>query len=150
APRPTTFVSATRLTASISAADVKFQNRFQVTVRNPDGQASNAITFFITLKPTPAPTLTALTPSTATAGSPGFTLTADGTNFAPGATVLWNGASRTTTFVSASRVTASIPASDIAAAGSASVAVRNPDLTVSNSRTFAIAEPPPLVVRFDS
>src|SRR5207237_10227673 len=63
------------------------------------------------------PTLTTLTPNTATAGGPAFTLTADGSNFVSGATVLWNGVPRTTTFVSATRLTARIPASAIAAAG---------------------------------
>src|ERR1043166_2975384 len=70
---------------------------------------------------TTAPALGTLTPSTATAGGPAFTLTADGANFVSGATLLWNGAARTTTFVSATRVTAAILAADVAAAGSASV-----------------------------
>ncbi|PYM24538.1 MAG: hypothetical protein DMD78_08645 [Candidatus Rokuibacteriota bacterium] len=87
----------------------------------------------------PAPTLTTLTPSRATAGGPAFTLTADGTNFASGATVLWNGAARTTTFVSATRVTASISAADIAAAGSVPVTVRNPNGQTSGPQTFTIA-----------
>ena len=85
-----------------------------------------------------APTLATLTPNSATAGGSAFTLTADGTNFVTGATLLWNGAPRTTTFVSATRVTASIPASDIATSGSASVTVRNPDGTASNAQTFTI------------
>jgi len=86
----------------------------------------------------PAPSLTTLTPNSATAGSPAFTLTADGANFVSGATVLWNGAARTTTFVSATRVTASIPASDIAAAASVPVSVRNPDGQTSGTQTFTI------------
>jgi hypothetical protein len=86
----------------------------------------------------PPPTLTTLTPTSTTAGGPTFTLTADGGNFVSGATVFWNGSSRTTTFVSATRVTASIPASDIAAAGSASVTVRNPDSQTSAAQTFTV------------
>jgi hypothetical protein len=84
------------------------------------------------------PSLTAITPNSATAGGAAFTLTADGSNFGSGATVLWNGAARATTFVSATRLTASIPASDIAAAGSAAVSVRNPDGQTSGTLTFAI------------
>jgi hypothetical protein len=84
------------------------------------------------------PTLSTLTPNSATAGDPAFTLTADGSNFVSGATVLWNGAARTTTFVSATRLTASIPASDIAAAGSVPVTVRNPDGQTSGAQTFTI------------
>src|SRR6185436_13381061 len=88
--------------------------------------------------PPPGPTLTTLTPNTATAGSAGFTLTADGGNFVSGATVLWNGAARPTTFVGPTRVTASIPAADVAAAGSAPVSVRNPDGQTSGAQTFTI------------
>jgi hypothetical protein len=87
---------------------------------------------------TTAPTLTTLTPNASTAGGPAFTLTADGANFVSGATVLWNGAARATTFVSATRVTASIPASDIAAAGTVPVTVRNPDGQTSGAQTFTI------------
>ena len=87
---------------------------------------------------TSAPTLTSLTPSSATAGGPAFTLTANGTSFVTGATVLWNGAARTTTFVSSTQLTASIPASDLAAAGSVPVTVRNPDGQTSAARTFTI------------
>src|SRR5207253_1243442 len=90
-----------------------------------------------------APTLTALTPSSTTAGGPAFTLVADGGNFVSGATVLWNGAARTTTFVSATQVTATIPAADIAAAGTAAVTVRNPDGQVSNALTFTVGGPGP-------
>src|SRR5207247_10418411 len=81
----------------------------------------------------PNPTLSSLSPSSAAAGGPAFTLTATGTNFVAGSTLLWNGTARATTFVSATQLTASIGADDIATAGSASVTVRNPDAAVSNA-----------------
>ena len=75
----------------------------------------------------PVPALTSLSPSSAAAGSGAFTLTVNGTGFVSGSVVRWNGADRTTTFVSATRVTASIPASDITTAGTtAQVTVFNP------------------------
>jgi len=49
----------------------------------------------------PAPTLSALSPTSATAGGPAFTLMVTGTNFVSGYTVRWNGNARTTTLVSA-------------------------------------------------
>lgn len=67
-----------------------------------------------------------LVPGTKTPGSAAFTLTVDGTGFVSGATVLWNGSARTTTFVSSSKVTASINAADVATAGTANVTVQNP------------------------
>jgi uncharacterized protein (TIGR03437 family) len=74
----------------------------------------------------PAPSLSLLSPASATAGSPGFTLTVFGSNFAPGAVVRWNGGDRPTAFVSTTQLTASIPGSDLAAAGPAQVTVANP------------------------
>jgi hypothetical protein len=83
-------------------------------------------------------TLTSLSPSSAVARGPAFTLTVNGSNFVSGSVVLWNGANRTTTFVNATQLTAPIPAADIAAAGSASVTVQNPGGAVSNALTFTI------------
>jgi hypothetical protein len=72
------------------------------------------------------PAIAALTPASMTAGSAAFTLTVNGSNFGSQAVVNWNGAARTTTFVSGNQVTAAIPAADIATAGSAAVTVTNP------------------------
>src|SRR5690606_11356783 len=74
----------------------------------------------------PIPATTSLTPTSATAGGPGFTLTVNGSNFIAGSVVRWNGANRATTFVSATQLQAAIPASDIATAGTATVTVVNP------------------------
>ena|GEM_PF-6135213 len=88
---------------------------------------------------TPAPTITSLSPASATAGGPAFTLTVNGTNFVSGSTVLWNGADRTTSFLSATQLTASITAADIVNVGSASISVRNPASGgISNAVSFAI------------
>ena len=67
-----------------------------------------------------APVLNSLNPSSAIAGGPAFTLTVSGSNFVSNSTVRWNGANRTTTFVSSSQLTAAIPAADIATQGTAS------------------------------
>jgi hypothetical protein len=88
--------------------------------------------------------VTSLTPSSAVAGAEGVTLTVRGAGFAPGATVLWNGESRPTTFVSNSRLTAAISATDLLEVGTASVAVANPPAlggTVSRPLTFTLRAP---------
>lgn len=91
----------------------------------------------------PAPSLAALEPASATAGSGGLTLTVSGTNFVPGAVLRWNGNDRPTTVVSASRVTAAIPASDLASAGTATITVLNPTPGggTSNGLTFTVTPP---------
>jgi trimeric autotransporter adhesin len=73
-----------------------------------------------------APAIASLTPSSVPMGGSAFTLTVTGTNFANGATVYWNGTTRSTTFVSATQLTASINAADIATAQTIPVYVRNP------------------------
>jgi hypothetical protein len=89
--------------------------------------------------PPPAPaTLTSLAPNTATAGSPGFTLAVNGSGFVSGATVQWNAAPRTTTFVSATQVRAQIPATDVATTGTANVTVVNPNAAASNALPFTV------------
>jgi hypothetical protein len=67
-----------------------------------------------------------VSPSTATVGAQGFTITANGSGFTTGALILWNGTALTTTLVSANQLTAPVPASDLAAAGTVKVAVQIP------------------------
>ncbi len=84
-----------------------------------------------------------LVPDTVRPGSAGFTLTVNGTGFASGATVNWNGSARATTFVSSSRLKAAILSSDTSKAGTASVTVVNPAPGggASNSAFFPISLP---------
>jgi hypothetical protein len=85
------------------------------------------------------PTLSSISPSSATVGSAAFTLTVNGTNFMSGSTVQWNGAARPTTFVSVTQLSAAIAASDVASAGSATITVTNPGGATSNGLTFVIS-----------
>ncbi|HEY3128512.1 MAG TPA: IPT/TIG domain-containing protein [Acidobacteriota bacterium] len=84
-------------------------------------------------------TISGISPSSTGAGGPTFTLTVTGANFTSNSVVRWNGAARTTSFVSATQLTATIPASDIATPGTASVTVANADGSgVSNAVQFTI------------
>jgi uncharacterized protein (TIGR03437 family) len=96
--------------------------------------------FTITGPVNPAPTLTTLSPNSALAGGPSFTLAVTGSNFVPGSVVQWNGSLRQTTFVSPTQLLAVIAASDIAVASTASVTVVNPAPGggVSNALSFTI------------
>ncbi len=136
--RPTTYVSPTQLTASISQADIATAGTASVTVFSPapGGGTSNAQTFLINF---PVPTLTSLSPSTAVAGGAAFTLAVSGTNFVSGSVVRWNGADRPTTYVSSTQLTASILASDIVASGIANLTVFNPAPGGGTSAALAFA-----------
>ena len=91
---------------------------------------------------TAVPVLTSLSPSSAVAGGSPFVLTLNGSNFVSGSTVLWNGGSRTTTFISSTQLQATVTDLDIVTAGLALVAVNNPTSAGdnSNSQTFAVLE----------
>jgi hypothetical protein len=135
------FTPGTTLEAVITAVDIAAPGTAQVTVFNPGpvpggGLTSNAVTFTITGD---TPTVTSITPSTAVAGGPAFTLTVTGTNFTSTSVVQWNGNSRTTSFVDATRLTAAIPATDIAQPATATVRVAT-GTTNSNSVNFTITQ----------
>ncbi|MBI4465461.1 MAG: SBBP repeat-containing protein [Acidobacteria bacterium] len=90
-----------------------------------------------------APTLAALSPSSAAGGGAAFTLTVNGANFVAGSVVRWNGNDHSTTFVSGTRLTASILASDLTTVGTAQVTVFNPPPGggVSNALSFTVTGP---------
>ena len=126
--RVTTYVSATQLTAVILASDIASIGSFPVTVLNPAPLAgpSNAVNVTVTTTSDPAPTLTSISPTGASAGGAAFTLTANGSNFLANSVVNWSGSPLVTTFLSATQLQAQVPAADIATAGSPLVTVFNP------------------------
>ena len=93
----------------------------------------------------PRPSITSISPSSANAGDAATTLTVNGASFISSSVVRWNGASRTTTFVSAIQLTAAIPASDLAAGATVNVTVFNPAPGggVSSAVTFTVNNPAP-------
>jgi hypothetical protein len=123
------------LTPTPTCPPGQFFDPFQKRCRPPDTPVPSGTptatalppTFTPTATPTPGiPTITGLSPASTQAGGPGFTLIVNGTNFAPGSVVLWNSASRPTTFVGATQLSAAITAADIATVGSASITVFTP------------------------
>ncbi len=97
-------------------------NSFSMTVTN-----SATLTWRWAAVTNPVPVITALSPGTAQMGDPGLTLTIRGTGFAPAARARWNGAERTTVFISATELRAQIPAADIVHAGFVAITVVNPE-----------------------
>ena len=90
------------------------------------------------------PIITGIDPASKTAGDSAFDLTVNGTNFEDVSKVRWNGADRTTTYVSDTELSAAIPAADIETAGTASVTVFNPTPGggESNAQTFTVTSAP--------
>src|ERR1051326_6948081 len=63
--------------------------------------------------PNPSPSISSLSPASAIAGSQGFTLTVNGSNFISSSQVQFNGTPRATTFLSSSQLQTSITTADI-------------------------------------
>src|SRR5262249_9321776 len=81
----TGFVSATQITALVSASLIASAGTANVTVQNPGAPLSTAVAFSIL-----GPAISALSPVGASAGDPSFSLTVNGSNFVPGSSVQWN------------------------------------------------------------
>jgi hypothetical protein len=98
------------------------------------------------------PDVTGISPSQALAGDLDFTITVTGSGFVQGSTVLWNGETRDTGFVSSTAITATIRAADVAVAGTAFVTVSNPGASGGVSptaRVFSILNPAPFLETLD-
>jgi uncharacterized protein (TIGR03437 family) len=90
--------------------------------------------------PPAGPTISSLSPPSATAGGQAFPLTVNGANFGSDAVVQWNGAALPTHFVSSAQLTATVSASLIATAQTISISVTSGGQT-STSMPFTINPP---------
>jgi hypothetical protein len=93
----------------------------------------------------PVPTLTAISPMTATVGSSALTLTITGRDFASQPTVYWNGTALQTTLVDSTHISTQVPASLLSSPGEATITVSNSgsSFPTSDVSTFAINSAPP-------
>jgi hypothetical protein len=113
----------------------------------------NTITAPMTVQIVAPAVLKSLSPPNAPAGSPGLTLTVNGSGFegpnaaiqSPGSTVLWSSgetvSSLTTTFINSGQLQAAVPAALLAIPGTAGVTVLQPNDQNSNALLFNILPP---------
>ncbi len=135
------FVSSSQLSISLTISDQSAAGTFAVVVHNPTpgGGASNSVDFTVN---NPTPSISSLSPSSATVGAGAQTLTINGTNFLSGSTVTFNGAAHTATLASSTQLTIALSTGDQATGGAFPVVVTNPtpgggasssvDFTVNN------------------
>lgn len=90
------------------------------------------------------PIISAITPTSANAGSASFTLQVSGSNFTSGTVLRWQGAVRPTTILDSGHIRATISAADIATAGRAAIDVYNlaAGAGASNAVNFPIGPAP--------
>ena len=123
---PSTFVSATTMTATVAAALIaKTGNAFVNTLSPHSGTGtnglSNTLTFVIDPAANPLPVITSISPNAAATGSASFTLTVNGSSFLPtsdpsgGSQVRWNLGPTQTTLpiisISSAQITATVDTS---------------------------------------
>ncbi len=101
---------------------------------------SPALLLAATREHSPVPVSSSFSPSTVSHGSKNFRMTVKGSGFVPGSAVTWNGKAHSASFVSESEMTVYVPAAEVASAGTASIAVKNPAPGggKSNALTFTI------------
>ena len=132
--------SSTQLTASIPNAYLTGSTHtIKVFNPTPGGGTSSTVTFTVN---NPIPTLTSMSPISASAGASGVTLTLTGSNFVSNSVILWDSASLTTTFVSSTSLTAILSSGNLTG-GTHSVAVNNPSPGGGTSAILTFMVDPP-------
>lgn len=139
APRPTTFISATELRATVTAADLASVGVVPVTVRTAGPGGGTAVARQFTIhragepepgpgpSPAPAPVIAELSPSRITAGWPGtFTVIVKGEHFTVTSRVLWNGMAKETHYISATELRFTVDPADVALPAENVIAVETP------------------------
>ena len=119
------FINDTQLQIALTPADFMNAGALEIVASNPSpgGGFSNSMSFTVVNLP---PVLTSLSPNSATAGSPGFTLSLTGSGFQRAAEVQFNNFLVSATWINSGRIEAAIPAGAIATGGSYPVVVINP------------------------
>jgi large repetitive protein len=135
-PLATTVSSATQAVATIPSSFLQSPVTAGITMVQPNGVSSNSVPFQVL-----APTITSLSPPSAAAGSPAFTLTVTGANFLNGSQVFFGSTALTTTFQSSTSLTAPVTAALIANPGAIMVTVANPGGSRSAAATFTVGQP---------
>jgi trimeric autotransporter adhesin len=144
---PTTYQSATQLTAAIPGTKLTVDGRAKITVFNPapGGTSSNIAWFLVKAS---APTALSLSPSSAPNGAPGFDLLVTAANVTPDSIVLWGGVPRLTTYTNDGKLKISVTTADLDAPKSVNITIQDPawDNTSSSPATFQVMAAPKIDV----
>jgi subtilisin len=134
-------------TWSLNMPAIAGQYEFRLFLNNGYTLAASSAPVTVDTSQNVPPSITSISPVSAVAGDPAFTLTVNGFGFTAASIVRWNGSDRPTTFVSSTRLQAAIPASDIASIVDAAVTVvKPPGGGTSAPALFRVTGPPTLSV----
>ncbi|MFY9607206.1 MAG: lamin tail domain-containing protein [Blastocatellia bacterium] len=104
------------------------------------GAKANGVAF------TTKPKILMLGPATVPLGSPAFTLVVTGSDFLPGAVIVFGGNALETVFRSGTQLEAQLSAGLLMEGGSIEVRVRNPKGELSSVARFVVADDPPRLI----
>jgi hypothetical protein len=144
-PLPTTYVSATEITAQVPDTALSTTGTVYVYVSNPapGGGSSSASIQVVSLEPV----ITTISPASIVAGTASEPILINGQNFMSGAKVQWNGVSVPTTFVNSTQLQAQPTTAELATAGIIQLSVTNPSPgTISPGAIFNVTYPVTLTV----
>ncbi|HKO10544.1 MAG TPA: IPT/TIG domain-containing protein [Acidobacteriaceae bacterium] len=136
-PRPTTFVNPTTLQVVLTAADVANFGAGQISVTNPNTPPSTPLDLYVYAN---TPTITGIYPNSIQpyTGTLPYTLSINGSGFAPNATVLANGVLVPIAGQSSTSIVCALPPSMVASAGNVLIVVSNPGSPVISSNTATL------------
>jgi hypothetical protein len=134
----TTFVNATTLTASVTAAVLATSGRKNVTVANVNGISGPVRLDIAPYVPGVGPNLTSVSPNTATRYDDAFTITCTGSNFTATCVVKAGTTSLVTIFDSVTQVRATVTASVLYTNGTKAITVVD-GATSSSAQNLTVA-----------
>jgi len=125
------YVSASSMQVTVPASALAAGQVVSFVLANPaPGGGNSAASSFSIMSPTPS--LTGLSPQSVPQGA-ATTVTVNGSGFEANSVVLWNGAPRTTTFVSGTALQVTLTAADLQSYGTGQISVNNPGPGGSNT-----------------
>jgi trimeric autotransporter adhesin len=144
-PLPTTYVSATQITALIPDTVLSSAGTVDLYVTNPaPGGGSSSTSIQVV---SAEPSIGSITPASIVAGTASELIVISGQNFMSGAKVEWNGVSIPTTYINSGQLQVQPTTAELATAGMVQLAVANPSPgTISPATSFNVTYPVTLTV----
>jgi uncharacterized repeat protein (TIGR01451 family) len=140
--RTTTFVSPSKITLALTAADISSTTIDQITVTTPAPGGGTSTPAPLAVNAYLTPVLSSVTPSTIPVGSPDTTASVFGTNLTPETTLQINSVNVPASLLTSNRLEFVVPATGVTTVTTLSITAQNPGTAVSNAVTITIPPNP--------
>jgi hypothetical protein len=122
---PTSYISATQLSAIVPATQLASGAQLAVAVVNGSVSSGSSTPNYLRVD-NPAPIIASVSPTSEVTGAALPVITVTGTGFVPTTVIHVNGSERATTFISSTQVSLALTAADLSVAASLSLTAVNP------------------------